>query len=86
MQTKSLRAERDYLAPDGSEIRLLLDLQAKEGGLAHCVLHPGQVSTAQRHKTVGESGTSCKGLGRCDASARARSKRKKPSTCTPAGA
>jgi mannose-6-phosphate isomerase-like protein (cupin superfamily) len=63
MQTKSLRAERDYLAPDGSEIRLLLDLAARGGGLAHCVVRPGQVSVAQRHKTVGEIWYCLQGLG-----------------------
>jgi mannose-6-phosphate isomerase-like protein (cupin superfamily) len=52
LRTKVLKREHDYLAPDGSEIRLLADLEA--GGLAHCTLPPGRVSLAQRHKTVGE--------------------------------
>lgn len=52
LQTIKLKEPYDYLAPDGSEIRLLLN--AKEGGLAHCVLPSGKVSQAVRHKTVEE--------------------------------
>jgi mannose-6-phosphate isomerase-like protein (cupin superfamily) len=44
--------EVDYLAPDGSEIRLLPDVEA--GGLAHCTLHSGDTSAPVRHKTVEE--------------------------------
>jgi mannose-6-phosphate isomerase-like protein (cupin superfamily) len=51
-QTKDLGADYDYLAPDGSEIRLLLSFD--RGGLAHCSLPPGGVSAAVRHKTVEE--------------------------------
>ena len=50
--TKSLPKDRDYLAPDGSEIRLLLTFDA--GGLAHCKLPPGTSSGAVRHQTVKE--------------------------------
>ena len=42
----------DYLAPDGSEIRLLA--QATGGGLAHCRLPIGGISTAVQHQTVDE--------------------------------
>ncbi|MDQ3823861.1 MAG: cupin domain-containing protein [Actinomycetota bacterium] len=49
---KDLPAERDYLAPDGSEIRLLLSYA--RGGLAHCTLPPGKTSSAVRHRTVDE--------------------------------
>ena len=42
----------NYLAPDGSEIRLLT--QAQGGGLAHVVLPVGQTSEAVTHKTVEE--------------------------------
>lgn len=52
MHTKVIASEYDYLAPDGSEIRLLADLEG--GGLAHCTLPSGRVSVAQRHKTVEE--------------------------------
>jgi mannose-6-phosphate isomerase-like protein (cupin superfamily) len=51
-QTQKLRVEYDYLAPDGSEIRLLQSMN--HGGLAHCSLPPGEVSAAVRHKTVEE--------------------------------
>jgi mannose-6-phosphate isomerase-like protein (cupin superfamily) len=63
MRTKCLQSERSYLAPDGSEIRLLLDLEGGKGGLAHCVLPTGHVSVAQRHKTVGEIWYFVQGLG-----------------------
>lgn len=42
----------DYLAPDKSEIRLLA--AGANGGLAHCRLPAGQVSSAVRHRTVEE--------------------------------
>jgi mannose-6-phosphate isomerase-like protein (cupin superfamily) len=51
-RTKDLPADADYLAPDGSEIRLLLSFA--RGGLAHCTLPPGQVSSAVKHRTVEE--------------------------------
>jgi mannose-6-phosphate isomerase-like protein (cupin superfamily) len=63
MNTKTLQSERSYLAPDGSEIRLLLELEDGKGGLAHCVLPAGGVSVAQRHKTVGEIWYFVQGLG-----------------------
>jgi mannose-6-phosphate isomerase-like protein (cupin superfamily) len=52
LEIKILPEKYDYLAPDGSEIRLLLDL--KGGGLAHCTLPSGGVSSAVKHKTVEE--------------------------------
>ncbi len=39
-------------APDGSEIRLLLE--TGRGGLCHCTLPPGAVSLAVRHQTIEE--------------------------------
>jgi mannose-6-phosphate isomerase-like protein (cupin superfamily) len=42
----------DHLAPDGSEIRLLPDMNG--GGLCHCTLPAGKTSSAVRHKTVEE--------------------------------
>jgi len=42
----------DYLAPDGSEIRQLPEFE--EGGLCHCTLPAGKISTAVKHKTVNE--------------------------------
>jgi mannose-6-phosphate isomerase-like protein (cupin superfamily) len=50
--TRRLEGAHDYLAPDGSEIRLLVDVGG--GGLAHCTLPPGGVSVAVRHQTVEE--------------------------------
>jgi len=51
-QTRSISVEPDTLAPDGSEIRLLSTLPGMS--LVHCSLPPGEVSTAVRHRTVGE--------------------------------
>ena len=51
-ETKRLPAERDYIAPDGSDVRVLLGLQ--RGNMAHFELPPGQTSTAVTHKTVEE--------------------------------
>jgi mannose-6-phosphate isomerase-like protein (cupin superfamily) len=42
----------DVLAPDGSEVRILLSLA--RGSMAHFLLPPGQVSKAVRHRTVEE--------------------------------
>jgi mannose-6-phosphate isomerase-like protein (cupin superfamily) len=50
--TKQLPAARDVIAPDGSDVRVLLGLA--RGGMAHFVLAPGQVSTAVTHRTVEE--------------------------------
>ena len=51
-ETATLKPDADYLAPDGSEIRLLPTM--KGGGLAHCTLSSGKTSTAVKHKTVEE--------------------------------
>lgn len=50
--TRQLPEKYDYPAPDGSEIRLLPEVDG--GGLAHCTLPPGGVSQAHKHKTVEE--------------------------------
>jgi mannose-6-phosphate isomerase-like protein (cupin superfamily) len=42
----------DVLAPDGSEIRLLMQLRG--GSMVHCTLPPGAVSLAVTHCTVEE--------------------------------
>jgi mannose-6-phosphate isomerase-like protein (cupin superfamily) len=47
-----LKPHYDYLAPDGSEIRLLA--AGDHGGFAHCVLPAGHASAAVRHRTVEE--------------------------------
>lgn len=49
---RSLPGRYDYLAPDTSEIRLLVD--GAHGGLAHCLLPAGKASSAVRHRTVEE--------------------------------
>jgi mannose-6-phosphate isomerase-like protein (cupin superfamily) len=51
-ETKRLPATRDVVAPDGSDIRVLLGLRA--GGMAHFTLAPGQTSRAVAHRTVEE--------------------------------
>jgi mannose-6-phosphate isomerase-like protein (cupin superfamily) len=50
--TKHLPKARDALAPDGSDVRLLLELKC--GGLAHFELAPGETSVAVTHRTVEE--------------------------------
>jgi mannose-6-phosphate isomerase-like protein (cupin superfamily) len=50
--TKQLPAERDAVAPDGSDVRLLAGLP--KGGMAHFQLAPGRTSRAVTHRTVEE--------------------------------
>jgi len=50
--TKRLTATRDAIAPDGSDVRILLGLTG--GGMAHFELPPGQTSRAVTHRTVEE--------------------------------
>ena len=51
-ETKRLSEKRDVVAPDGSDVRILLGL--KGGGMAHFELAPGQTSKAVTHRTVEE--------------------------------
>jgi mannose-6-phosphate isomerase-like protein (cupin superfamily) len=51
-QTKRLPAERDGVAPDGSDVRTLLELERVS--MAHFQLPPGQTSTAVAHRTIEE--------------------------------
>ena len=51
-ETKRLPPERDAVAPDGSDVRVLLGLDG--GGLAHFQLGPGRTSIAVTHRTVEE--------------------------------
>ncbi|HEY1292394.1 MAG TPA: cupin domain-containing protein [Chloroflexota bacterium] len=51
-QTARLNREYDLLAPDGSEIRLLV--QVAGGSLVHCTVQPGKVTQAVEHRTVAE--------------------------------
>lgn len=50
--TKTLPIMPDVVAPDGSDVRILLGLSG--GGMAHFELAPGQTSTAVTHRTVEE--------------------------------
>ena len=50
--TLPLPARPDVIAPDGSEVRLLLRLAG--GSMAHFLLNPGEVSKAVVHRTVEE--------------------------------
>lgn len=50
--TKRLPVDRDAVAPDTSDVRILLQL--KGGGMAHFELGPGQTSKAVAHRTVEE--------------------------------
>ena len=50
--TKRLPVQRDAVAPDGSDVRILLGLE--RGGMAHFELPPGHTSAAVTHKTVEE--------------------------------
>jgi mannose-6-phosphate isomerase-like protein (cupin superfamily) len=50
--TKHLPVAVDAVAPDGSDVRVLLGLPG--GGLAHFELAPGKTSKAVTHRTVEE--------------------------------
>ena len=50
--TKRLTPSRDAIAPDGSDVRVLLSLT--RGSMAHFELSPGQTSKAVTHRTVEE--------------------------------
>lgn len=50
--TSRLSPERDVVATDGSDVRILQSLS--RGALAHFTLAPGQTSTAVVHRTVEE--------------------------------
>lgn len=51
-ETKHLPSERDVVAADGSDVRILLGVEG--GEMAHFELRPGQVSRAVTHRTIGE--------------------------------
>jgi mannose-6-phosphate isomerase-like protein (cupin superfamily) len=51
-QTKRLPADPDVVAPDGSDVRILLRLAG--GSMAHFELGPGRTSVAVVHRTVEE--------------------------------
>jgi mannose-6-phosphate isomerase-like protein (cupin superfamily) len=51
-ETRRLPPQRDAVAPDGSDVRVLLSLSG--GSLAHFALAPNQTSKAVTHRTVEE--------------------------------
>ena len=51
-ETKRLPATADVVAPDGSAVRILLELE--RGGLAHFALGPGETSKSIAHRTIEE--------------------------------
>lgn len=51
-ETKHLPMERAVIAPDGSDVRLLLGLVG--GGMAHFELGPNEISKAVTHRTIEE--------------------------------
>ena len=51
-EDKRLPERPDVIAPDGSDVRMLLGLQG--GGMAHFELAAGQTSAAVTHRTVEE--------------------------------
>ncbi|MGK5683467.1 cupin domain-containing protein [Actinoplanes sp. URMC 104] len=59
--TRHLSAAADAIAPDGSDVRLLVQLD--RGGLAHFSLAPRAVSAPVRHRTVEELWYFVSGLG-----------------------
>jgi mannose-6-phosphate isomerase-like protein (cupin superfamily) len=61
LQTTSLRPAADYIAPDGSEIRLLPTM--KGGGLCHCTLPTGKTSSPVAHREVEEIWYVLSGVG-----------------------
>jgi len=69
-ETKMLPRECDTIAPDGSEVRVLLALSGCS--MAHFLLPAGQASAAVRHRTVQEIWYILSGCGemwRCDGEA-----------------
>ena len=50
--TKLLPVKPDVTAPDGADVRILLDLQG--GSMAHFELQPDRTTTAVVHRTVEE--------------------------------
>src|SRR3954451_1269559 len=51
-KTMRLPAQRTAVAPDGSDVRVLLEVSG--GGIAHFELGPGEISIAVAHRTIEE--------------------------------
>ena len=61
LASNQLPIKSDYLAPDGSEIRLLV--RAAGGSMCHCTLPPGHISLAVAHHSIEELWYFTQGLG-----------------------
>lgn len=61
-ETAQLPEKVDVIAPDGSEIRLLV--QSGRGSMVHCTLPPGDTSKAVKHRSVEELWYFISGEGR----------------------
>ena len=60
--SKAVGAAPDVMAPDGSEVRILV--ATGRGSMAHFTLRPGQVSKAAVHRTIDEIWYITAGQGR----------------------
>ena len=60
--TRKLALDADVIAPDGCEVRILV--QTPGGSMAHFTLGPGQVARAVAHRTVEEVWYFLSGHGR----------------------
>ena len=60
-QTKRVGPVYDVLAPDGSEIRLLV--QVRGGSMVYCTLQPGHVTRTVQHRSVEEVWLCVSGAG-----------------------
>jgi hypothetical protein len=61
--SKKLPSAEDVIAPDGSEVRVLLALTG--GSMAHFQLPAGRIARAVQHRTVEEIWYSCLAEVRC---------------------
>jgi len=61
IEAKHLPAAPDVVAPDGSDVRVLL--ATERGSMAHFALGPGRTSRAVRHRTVDELWYFLSGVG-----------------------
>jgi mannose-6-phosphate isomerase-like protein (cupin superfamily) len=61
-ESKRISSAPDAMAPDGSEVRILC--QVERGSMAHFTLPPWAVSRAMAHRTVDEVWFFLSGLGR----------------------
>ena len=61
-ETRQISSSPDIIAPDGSEVRILC--QMERGSMAHFTLPPGAVSIAVAHHTIEEVWYFASGRGR----------------------